>query len=278
MSKKVNDPVQLRSIEERNQLVEDNMRLVNMVVWKYCRHFLPYTEHDELQSAGYIGLIQAATRFDETKGFKFSTYASAMIRGYIYRYVREHSTTIRAPRKVRDLLYHYYLSDDEMPTADYIATNFGMSTKQAEQLITDAYNVKPVSLESTISEIDGNLIELKQTLKCTVDFDSALNIEEFYATLTPKEKEVVRLRILGKKQAYIAQQLQVSQAHISRLLYGIGYKLTGKAASLKNNSMGKIFRLLEKGMTTKDIQQELGIDYRTVASCSALYKKKKECG
>lgn len=262
----------MRTIAERNQLVEKNMKLVDMVIWKYCRHFLQHAEYDDLQSVGYIGLINAATSFDESKGFKFSTYACHTIYGNIRRFMRDNLNTLKIPRKVKALLYHFYLAQDEGLTGDEVAGKLGISVQEANQLIADAYNANTLPLETVITGKDGSFTELKDMLPYTVDYDSNLIIEEFYHKLTPTEKKIVQLRSMGKKQKEIAAITNISQAHISRLLYGICYKLTGRASSLKDNVRGNVFRLLENGLSLQEIKQQLGVSESVVTSCNRIYR------
>ena len=124
--------------EAKNKLIESNMRLVVSIAKRYMGRGMSFAD---LYSDGNMGLIKAAEKFDYTKGFKFSTYATWWIRQAITRAIADHARTIRVPvhmvetinkvkRASRKLLQEY----GREPTPEEVAEEMGLSKDKVESI------------------------------------------------------------------------------------------------------------------------------------------------
>lgn len=124
-------------IQLRNELVEKNLRLAEKFAFRFAHHGVGVNVKDEdIIQIGYLGLIEAAQRFDPDAGFKFSSYAVKCIRNAICREIDNHEQTIRIPIYVHDWMRKSFTVRSEFfyetwqePTLEEIAERMGISHK-----------------------------------------------------------------------------------------------------------------------------------------------------
>jgi len=206
----------------RELLINGNLRLVLSVLKKF---YNKADNLDDLFQIGCVGLIKAIDNFDLSYGVKFSTYAVPMILGEIKRYIRDNST-IRVSRSLKDIAYkllklkeEYYLKHGKEPDIDYLVKELDIS----EFDISNALQAlkEPISMYEPIYNDGGDTIYLYDQIedkKLEDDFSNKFAIEDAISDLNEREKYILDERfVIGKSQMEIADELNISQAQVSRL-------------------------------------------------------------
>ena len=209
----------------KDRLVEANMRLVINIAKNYHTPLVPF---EDLVQEGAIGLMTAAERYDPSKGYRFSTYATHWIRQAISRAIDNKAKAIRIPAHVSETLRRLEKTRSallrelgEEPTAEQIAHSMGLPVRKVSALMLAGQ--EPVSLDMLVGD------EENTTLASLINDRSACNpqdailtaemqkeLDALFSELTPRELEIMRRRLgFDDDSAQVLQEIGETM-HISR--------------------------------------------------------------
>ena len=209
--------------QAREEYIKGNLRLVLSII----QRFSGSNENvDDLFQIGCIGLMKAIDNFDISQGVKFSTYAVPMIIGEIRRYLRDNNS-IRVSRSLRDTAYKAIYAREQLrksmnkePSIADIAKETGL-TEEEIMTALDAIQ-SPISLYEPVYSESGDTLyvmdQVSDKKNREENWIEELSLKEAMKKLPERERSIISMRFFqGKTQMEVADEIEISQAQVSRL-------------------------------------------------------------
>lgn len=209
--------------EAKEIYIKGNLRLVLSVIKRFSNS---NENADDLFQIGCIGLIKAINNFNTELQVKFSTYAVPMIIGEIRRYMRDNNS-IRVSRSLRDTAYKAIYAKEgyvrkylKEPTIEEVAGEIGIS-KEDIVFALDAIQA-PMSLQEPVYSDGGDALYIMDQISDKKNKEEnwveELSLQAAMERLNERERYIINLRFFeGKTQMEVAQDINISQAQVSRL-------------------------------------------------------------
>ncbi|GAA1967396.1 hypothetical protein GCM10009798_29660 [Nocardioides panacihumi] len=220
-----------RTTPSARAAARDGLVALHQPLVEHCaRRFRDRGEPSEdLLQVGAIGLLKAIDRFDEDRGVEFSTYATPTILGEIKRHFRDKGWAIRVPRRLQELRLQITATSAELtqslgrsPTAAELADRIGCSVEEIVEGLESGNAYATLSLDAGDDSEDGAatmLDSLGADDANLAHIDLRESIKPLLERLGHREKRILLLRYFrNMTQSQIAEEIGVSQMHVSRLL------------------------------------------------------------
>ncbi len=214
----------MTDIEKRNKLVEDHLYMIDILIRKYLGKGV---EKDDLYQVGALALINAADRYDPSKGFEFKTFAAPTILGEIKKYFRDKEWSLNVPRRQKEAAVKIREEEDKIlvqkgraATVEELAAATGYTEEQVIEAMDSAKAYGTYSLESASeSEEESSALEKFIGFEDTgfERIEIAEIIKKVLNGMSDTNRYIFRQRFMeNRSQADIAEELGVSQMTISR--------------------------------------------------------------
>ena len=211
----------------RNELVQEHVRLAEFIARRFAHRGEPL---DDLRQVALIGLVKAVERFEPDRGLQFSSFATPTIMGELKRHFRDKGWAVRVPRRIQEL--HLELDRTistlgqelgRAPTTAEIARRAGVDEEDVLESMEASSLYRLASLDAGRADDDsssgapservgGPDVELEGV-------DDRVVVSELLGTLPEREQRIVYLRFFeGRTQSEIAEEIGISQMHVSRLI------------------------------------------------------------
>lgn len=207
----------------REELVAMHLPLVRHIAQRYADRGEPF---DDVVQAGTIGLIHAVDRYEPERGAAFSTYAVPTIIGSIRRHFRDSTWSMKVPRRLQELRGRIDAAHDQLaqelgrsPTVAEIARRADLDPQDVLDALELAHARELAPLDPPTSEGSSIADRIGDVDASLAAVEDRATVERLMNTLPERERAIVAMRFFdGMSQSQIADQVGISQMHVSRLL------------------------------------------------------------
>jgi RNA polymerase sigma-B factor len=207
----------------RDRLVESHLGLAHQLARRFANRG---ETHDDLVQVASVALINAVDRFDPSRGFAFSTFATRTVLGELKRHFRDKGWAVRAPRRIQELYLELGRATDALaqelghpPTIQELAERTGATEEAVLEAVEAGQGYRATSIDAPDRQdgtIASRLGDVDAGFSGTEDHQVLI---QAMATLPERERLILQLRYVdGLTQSEIAERIGVSQMHVSRLL------------------------------------------------------------
>ena len=216
--------------QERHDLIEQlvlvNLGVAHAIAMRYRNRGI---SSDDLEQVARLGLVKAAQGFDPARQNDFLAYAVPTIRGEVRKHFRDHGWTVRPPRRIQELQSRIMAAATELthalgrsPRPSELAQHLDSSVEEIEEALSADGCFSPSSLDRPVSDEDGSAALGDLLPSEDADHDAAearLMLAPAIRRLSERDRLILHLRFFkGLTQEEIAQEIGVTQMHVSRLL------------------------------------------------------------
>jgi RNA polymerase sigma-B factor len=217
---------QTRDRRLRNELIEAHRSLASHLARRFANRGEPF---DDLLQVAYLGMLKAVERFDPDRGLEFSTFATATVEGELKRHFRDRTWSIRVPRRPQELHLRLGNAINELsqrlkrpPRVSELANELGVSDDDILEAMEVGGAYRSASLDARPTDNAESMTLESRLGTSDTGFDLAEHrvlLERLLEGLPERERTIVRLRFFeDMTQTEIAQEVGISQMHVSRLL------------------------------------------------------------
>lgn len=210
----------------RAEVVEAHLPVARSIAHRYVGRGEPM---EDILQAALLGLVKAINRYDPEIGDRFLAYASPMMAGEVKRHFRDRTWAIRVSRRFQELRIaarhatrEFTATHQRSPTVAELAKILKISEEEAVDVLTASEAYQPISLDAPVTAEDGSAVlaeltgDLDQRLEHLTDRES---VWPLINELPARERTILLLRFFGNQtQTQIAEQMGISQMHVSRIL------------------------------------------------------------
>lgn len=210
----------------RNELVELHIGFAYHVADRFKNRGV---DRDDLRQIALLGLVKAVDRFDPDHGAAFTSFAGRTVEGEIKRHFRDATWTVRVPRSAKELHLLVRRANDELetklsrsPTVKEVAAHLEIEADEVVQALAVSAAFSPASLDQSATDDDGGTDRSSRLASHDADLEDTADrvmVERLLDSLDDRERRIIELRFYeGRTQTEIADEVGVSQMHVSRLI------------------------------------------------------------
>ena len=221
------EPQSIAYLRQRDAIIQRCLPLANHIARRFDNRGEPF---EDLVQVARVGLISAVTRYDPDNGAAFLAFAVPTIMGEVRRHFRDHGWSVKVPRRLKELNLQLRKSREALshqlgraPTASEIAAYLGVDREEVVQAQIASSSYTTLSADAPLGAGDEDVRTITNSFGgIDANLEKVLDVETVRPLLTAlpeREQSVLRLRFFANMtQTQIAEELGISQMHVSRLL------------------------------------------------------------